>query len=141
MAEWWSLNRGLNILVKSGYTYDELTIEGDSKLVINQILGHWSIKGGYYVDAAESTLREFKHIIDSANIGHVYREYNDYCDHLSNLYISYFLNQFGVDTGGEFKVKEPKNSKNGRKSFKKKRMGRKGLFSVQRGPKTNGELR
>lgn len=108
VAEWTALYRGLCLLLSSGYTCNKLSVCGDSMLVINQARGRWGMKSGAYVKVAKNTLAEFSDELDAASVFHVYRDDNGYCDELSNKYISYLMNNFGIDTGGEFKVENVK---------------------------------
>lgn len=118
VAEWRALERGVDLLQKCGYTYDKLFVQGDSKLVINQVKGVWRIKEGRYYEVATRTMSEHRDVLRGAEVSHVYREQNEYCDHLSNRYIDYLKNSFGVDTGGEFKKPTRKQ-----KQVKRKRGG------------------
>lgn len=108
VAEWTALYRGLHLLLSSGYTCNKLSVCGDSMLVINQATGKWGMKSGAYIEVAKNTLAEFSTELGEAHVSHVYRDDNGYCDELSNKYISYLMNNFGVDTGGEFKVENVK---------------------------------
>lgn len=109
-AEWGAIRLALEHLVSSGYSYNKLSICGDSMLVIRQVEGKWKIKGGSYSPIARRTLKDFGAIIKGAEVYHVGRDDNDYCDELSNRYISY-LSTFGVETGGKFKLKNKRNEK------------------------------
>lgn len=108
VAEWVSLKRGLELMLASGYTCDKLDICGDSMLVIRQVRGSWGIKGGSYVKVAKAVLESFGDELAEANVYHVYRNDNDYCDYLSNKYVYYLKDNYGIDTGGEFKVENVK---------------------------------
>ena len=90
-SEWKSLQLGLKLLEELELEFNTLTIKGDSMLVINQASQKWKLKKGVYLETAQDTLKEFSEIFKKAKFKHVYREYNDYADALSNRYMNMTL--------------------------------------------------
>jgi ribonuclease HI len=61
-----------------------LSVEGDSKLVINQCLGIWKVKSSALIDLnsqAKSLMNNFEYI----KLNHVFRHYNKRADQLANI--------------------------------------------------------
>lgn len=84
-AEYTGLIIGLKEAIKSGIK--ELTVEGDSMLVIKQMKGEYKVKSGNLIDLyneAKLLEKEFNYI----SFKHIYRENNKRADELSNLAIS-----------------------------------------------------
>lgn len=106
LAEWTAIAKGLELLYECGFIYDQLSIFGDSMLVIRQMLGQWRVKGGMYAHMALYVLDQFGEDIKKAEVYHKRRDYNEYCDALSNKYIDHLSNNFGVNTGGEYNPKK-----------------------------------
>lgn len=82
MAEYIALLTLLIWLYRNGFTDDEITIKGDSQLVVRQMAGDWAMKRGAYMPTAIrcwNALRQFK----SIRFQHVYRESNGPADDLS----------------------------------------------------------
>lgn len=52
LAEYDAVYDALKFIANSEMTFDRLTIYGDSRLVINQLKGHWMIKEGRYKETA-----------------------------------------------------------------------------------------
>jgi len=81
LAEYTGLEIGLAVCLREGYV--NLKIEGDSNLVINQILGQWQVK-------SEGLQQNHKKVMDMLSrlnyvvVRHVYREFNVDADALTN---------------------------------------------------------
>lgn len=52
VAEYTALKEALDYLKNNGYCNSNIYVYGDSKLVIEQMSGHWAIKNGLYKDIA-----------------------------------------------------------------------------------------
>jgi probable phosphoglycerate mutase len=86
VAEHYALLQALKWLVENDYTKDRIDVYGDSKLVINQIFGHWRIRNrdlpyaDYCLQNME-ILKKFENIKGSW----IPREKNRKADELSKL--------------------------------------------------------
>jgi ribonuclease HI len=81
LAEYTGLEIGLALCLREGYI--NLKIEGDSNLVINQILGQWQVKStGLQQHHARvmGLLSRLNYVV----VRHVYREFNVDADALTN---------------------------------------------------------
>ena len=52
LAEYSGLEAILNYLIEHDLTKSQIIVFGDSQLVINQMIGAWRIRQGFYVDVA-----------------------------------------------------------------------------------------
>ena len=91
VAEYRALLMGLNKLFE--YNFCNVTIKGDSQLVINQISGKWKIKkntNSYYTEYALETIEIIKSLFIKNNIKFRFewipREQNEDADRLSNKF-------------------------------------------------------
>ena len=80
-AEYTGLLVGLVSCVEQGIK--NLLIEGDSKLVINQVAGKWKVKDSELKLFHAEIIKLMDHF-DFVAIRHVYREYNTHADRLTN---------------------------------------------------------
>ena len=80
-AEYTGLLVGLVSCVEQGIK--NLLIEGDSKLVINQVAGKWKVKDSELKLFHTEIIKLMDHF-DFVAIRHVYREYNAHADRLTN---------------------------------------------------------
>ncbi len=85
-AEYMALIKALRWIKKNDLEFDEMLIQTDSKLVVKQVKGEWSVKSENMRDLWE----EVKELIDffderskEVNIKHVYRENNVKADELT----------------------------------------------------------
>lgn len=83
VAEYLAFENVIDWLLENGCQDDDITIFGDSKLVVNQMNKWWRIKEGVYVEHAARCIEK---IDDFSNlkIRWISRDYNDYADNLSN---------------------------------------------------------
>jgi len=82
VAEYKAVLWGLTTLIRLKLTNENITIYGDSKLVINQLTGTFKINTGYYVSLAweaKELLKQFSNI----KFEWIVREKNVYADNLS----------------------------------------------------------
>ena len=93
VAEYRALLLGLNKL--SNYNFCNVTIKGDSQLVINQISGKWKVKNNnkfFYTEYALEALETIKSLFTNNHIKFRFewipRELNEDADRLSNIYHS-----------------------------------------------------
>tara|TARA_B100000989_G_C19394904_1_gene407373 strand:- start:347 stop:757 length:411 start_codon:yes stop_codon:yes gene_type:complete len=80
-AEYCALIYALNYAIK--YNIKDLYVEGDAKIVIDQIKNECNIKS----DIVKPLHRKVKKLIkkfDFINFEHIYRKYNSYADSLAN---------------------------------------------------------
>ena len=80
-AEYYGMIIGLEEAVKKGIK--EISVEGDSMLVIKQMLGHYSVKS----DNLKGLFKKSKELqlnFDSINFKHIYRNKNSRADELAN---------------------------------------------------------
>jgi len=82
VAEYMALLALLAWLYKNGHTDSEITIKGDSQLVIKQMAGEWGMNRGAYINTARRCLGAIGHF-STIHFQHVYREYNQEADDLS----------------------------------------------------------
>lgn len=68
----------------SNRDYGEAIIRGDSKLVVNQLNGYWSVKNGVYVEKALETIQLFKKL-RKTSIKWTSRNNNIRADELSKI--------------------------------------------------------
>lgn len=81
LAEYTGLEIGLELALREGFI--NLKIEGDSNLVINQIIGSWAVKAGGLKESHKrvmALLGQFNYVVGR----HVYREFNSAADDLTN---------------------------------------------------------
>lgn len=67
-----------------GRQFDRATIRGDSKLVANQLNGHWAIKKGVYTDKAKEAVELFNSL-PNVSIKWTSRNNNVRADELSKM--------------------------------------------------------
>lgn len=92
LAEYAGAIRLLKFLIDNGLTDIPVEIRGDSKLVINQLFGAWSINSGYYVSwafQAKELLNKFSTITGKW----IPREQNTFADKLSVEAIKFYESQ------------------------------------------------
>lgn len=80
-AEYTGLEIGLLLCLREGYL--NIKIEGDSKLVINQVSGLWAVKS----DGLRTNYERVIRLLDKFNYvaaRHIYREFNGDADALTN---------------------------------------------------------
>lgn len=80
-AEWAGLVNGLEIAIKLGIK--KLRVEGDSLLIVSQVLGTYKVKNAGlkpYYEKAILLIKEF----DEFSIKHVLRKFNIHADGLAN---------------------------------------------------------
>lgn len=80
-AEYTGLIIGLEACLENGIK--NLYVEGDSKLVVNQINGVWKVKNVNIISYYEKCSKLVK-LFDNFEIKHVFREYNKHADSLTN---------------------------------------------------------
>lgn len=88
-AEYTGLIIGMELAKKHGYR--KLEIQGDSKLVVNQVTGVFSCKSNNLkdlCDKAKSLIHEF----DEVTISHIYRDKNKRADELANIAMDSYQN-------------------------------------------------
>lgn len=107
VAEYLALENALDFVLENGYQDDTIFVRGDSKLVINQMIGSWNIKEGKYVDVALRCLekkKQIKNIRFQWNL----REFNKRADELSNVeFIKRGIKLFDKETVFTTSSKEP----------------------------------
>ena len=82
VAEYKACLWALKTIIEKKLQHERVIIHGDSKLVVNQMNGHWKIKGGHYTPYAVECLQliqQFK----SIRFKWIPREQNAYADELS----------------------------------------------------------
>ena len=84
VAEYCGLIEALKYLKVNGYCDESIKVCGDSKLVINQMLGKWRIKKGLYKDHALFALK-LKQSFTDISFEWVSRDENTTCDELAEL--------------------------------------------------------
>lgn len=95
VAEYLAFINLIEKLIELNYHERNIILYGDSKLVVEQMLGNWRIKKGIYVEhawKAKKLIASFKKI----NIQWIPREKNQLADDLSKLKM--------VERGVEFKI-------------------------------------
>ncbi len=85
VAEYTALNQALAFLVLNGLSERHIFVMGDSKLVINQMIGEWRIKEGRYVKIAKETVALASYF-PNIFFKWIPRELNQEADDLSNMY-------------------------------------------------------
>lgn len=81
-AEYIGCIEGMTLALE--YEYRNISIEGDSMLVVNQITGIYKCKSALLkplLDEAMTLVRKF----NTFNIKHIYRKYNSRADELANM--------------------------------------------------------
>lgn len=81
IAEYTGLEIGLAVCLREGYK--NLKVEGDSKLVINQVIGSWALNAEGMRDCNLRVMNLIKQL-DYVVVRHVYREFNSEADALTN---------------------------------------------------------
>lgn len=81
IAEYTGLEIGLAVCLREGIR--NLKIEGDSKLVINQVIGSWALNAEGMRDCNLRVMKLIKQL-DYVVVRHVYREFNVDADALTN---------------------------------------------------------
>jgi ribonuclease HI len=89
-AEWQGLLLALRIAKEVVLSTDELTIYGDSKLVVNQVLGKWRAKDPKMAAYRDRAWEVGEKIGCRLRISHVLREGNEECDQ----YVRKFLTEY-----------------------------------------------
>ncbi len=82
LAEYRGLIRALEFLRQVGCLDRQIVIRSDSKLVIQQMLGKWKIKGGLYAEVARWA-QEIATEFENLTFEWVRREENEICDSLA----------------------------------------------------------
>tara|TARA_B110000259_G_C14017657_1_gene401935 strand:- start:1545 stop:2123 length:579 start_codon:yes stop_codon:yes gene_type:complete len=80
-AEYYGMIIGLEEAVKKGIK--EISVEGDSMLVIKQMLGHYRVKSDNLKELFKKS-KELQLNFDSINFKHIYRNKNSRADELAN---------------------------------------------------------
>ena len=80
-SEYLTLKEALILALKEGYK--ELTVQGDSMLVINQVNGLWKIKNEELKNI-HSEILNLINSFDKIKFEHIYRKYNKRADELAN---------------------------------------------------------
>ena len=80
-AEYRGLELGLTLALREGIK--NITIEGDSNLVIQQIRGSWAVKAPSLKDVYKRVMTLLNKF-DSVYCRHIYREYNTRADAITN---------------------------------------------------------
>lgn len=83
LAEYMALNRLLDYFIAVGATTKNITICGDSMLVIRQMQGDWRIKEGAYVQTAYICKGKVK-LFEKLSFKWIPREQNSAADKMSN---------------------------------------------------------
>ena len=81
-AEYMGLIIGLKQAVTQNITH--LLVEGDSMLVIKQMLGQYKVKSSSLVSLYNEA-KQLEHHFTSISYSHIYREHNKRADELSNI--------------------------------------------------------
>ncbi|XP_074283429.1 uncharacterized protein LOC141607979 [Silene latifolia] len=82
MAEYQALILGLQMAIEIGVR--DMDIYGDSKLVVNQVLGEYEVKKEDLIPYHQQALQLLNQL-DDIHVGHVPRSANKLADALSNL--------------------------------------------------------
>lgn len=83
LAEYMALNRLLDYFIAVGATTKNITICGDSMLVIRQMQGDWRINEGAYVQTAYTCKGKVK-LFDNISFKWIPRDMNTAADEMSN---------------------------------------------------------
>lgn len=85
LAEYKAFNRILQLM--KGKMGDHIIIQGDSNLVVNQMLGNWQIKAGSYAREALECLMLFKELCkhNKVELSWVRRNFNQKANELANM--------------------------------------------------------
>lgn len=82
VAEYRALNIALQWLLENDYSGEEISVFGDSALVINQMNGTWRARGGRYFSEYLQA-QKIRELFSDITFTWVRREYNDVADRLS----------------------------------------------------------
>jgi len=82
VGEYYGLYKALQYLIDNGLNDNSIIVEGDSKMVINQMTGKWKVKKGYYKDLAKKVIA-LKPKFKSIRYYWIPREENEWADGLS----------------------------------------------------------
>lgn len=80
-AEYLALKEGLLLALNEGYK--EITVQGDSMLVINQVNGLWKVKNKE-LKIIHSEIVNLIKCFDKVILEHIYRKHNKRADELAN---------------------------------------------------------
>ncbi|XP_074297459.1 uncharacterized protein LOC141628187 [Silene latifolia] len=83
MAEYQALILGLQMAIEIGVR--DMDIYGDSKLVVNQVLGEFEVKKEDLIPYHQRALQSALNQLDDIHVGHVPRSANKLADALANL--------------------------------------------------------
>lgn len=86
----------LNYLSANSLDKENITIHGDSKLVIEQMLGNWRMKKGFYIPVALAAKEKLKSFKKTPHLAWIPREENDIADELSKAEL--------IKAGVEFRI-------------------------------------
>ncbi len=92
IAEYIAVINCLYYIYKNQNNFSSVTIFGDSKLVIMQLLGKWEIKNGAYTSYAIEAKEILENIGVEIKFRWIPREYNEEADKLSKKHITEFGN-------------------------------------------------
>lgn len=84
VAEYIAFENALDYILENGLQDETINCCGDSKLVVNQMLGKWAIKEGRYVKYA-LRCKEKVAQLSKFKIRWISREFNQEADYLSNV--------------------------------------------------------
>lgn len=80
-AEYLALKEGLLLAFNEGYT--EITVQGDSMLVVNQVNGLWKVKNKELKIIHTEIVNLIK-CFENVTLEHIYRKFNKRADELAN---------------------------------------------------------
>lgn len=84
VAEYMAIENCMDFIINNGFSEEDVTFFGDSKLVIMQMSGKWRVHGGHYAETAERCLNKL-YFINNAKFKWIPREHNENADYLSNV--------------------------------------------------------
>jgi ribonuclease HI len=84
VAEYMAIENCMDFIIDNGFSDEDVTFFGDSKLVIMQMSGKWMIHGGRYAETAERCLDKV-YLITNAKFKWIPRDHNENADYLSNV--------------------------------------------------------
>ena len=84
VAEYIAFENALDYILENGMQDEVINCCGDSKLVVNQMLGKWAIKEGRYVEYALRCKQKVAQL-SKFKIRWISREFNKEADYLSNV--------------------------------------------------------
>jgi ribonuclease HI len=84
VAEYMGLEKCMDFIIDNGFSEEDVTFYGDSKLVIMQMVGKWKIHKGRYAETAKRCLKKICSI-NKPGFNWIPREHNYFADRLSNV--------------------------------------------------------